>query len=101
MDEIAEKMRMKAAADFDSSISNVNKVLRSVKSCNALDWDNPCADEVYDRIFVGNRLSALDVKYMKKLGITHLLNCAHPGICIILCHRPFLTRCAQMWTQRM
>jgi len=84
MDEIAEKMRMKAAADFDSSISNVNKVLRSVKSCNALDWDNPCADEVYDRIFVGNRLSALDVEYMKKLGITHLLNCAHPGPEVIM-----------------
>ena len=86
MDEIAEKMRMEADAEVESSISNINKVLRSVKSCNALDWDNPCADEVYDRIFVGNRLSALDVEYMKKLGITHLLNCAHPGIFIILCH---------------
>lgn len=75
MDEITERLKMSSYAD----IADANKVLRSVKSCNALDWDNPCADEVYDRIFVGNRLSATDVDYMKKLGITHLLNCAHPG----------------------
>ena len=77
MDEITEKLKLEMRAKV--AVADANKVLRTVKSCQALDWDNPCADEVYDRIYVGNRLSALDVEYMKKLGITHLLNCAHPG----------------------
>ena len=34
--------------------------------------------QVYDRLYVGNGLSAKSVEYLKSLGITHLINSAHP-----------------------
>ena len=35
--------------------------------------------QVYDGLFIGNHKAALSVSYLSSLGITHLLNCAHPG----------------------
>ena len=32
-----------------------------------------------EALFIGNHQAAQSVAYMKSLGITHLLNCAHPG----------------------
>ena len=71
------------------------KVLRSVKSCNKMFWGAPSANQVrlrascvlynilisqvYEGLFIGNREAALSVSYLSSLGITHLLNCAHPG----------------------
>lgn len=30
-------------------------------------------------MYIGNHQAALSVSYLSSLGITHLLNCAHPG----------------------
>jgi len=53
------------------------KILRTIKPCSPLDWSGPSANEVYERLYVGNRFSALSIEYLKSLGITHLLNAAH------------------------
>ena len=39
----------------------------------------PSANEVYERLYVGNMMAALSSEYLKSLGITHLLNAPHPG----------------------
>ena len=32
-----------------------------------------------EALFIGNHQAAQSIPYLKSLGITHLLNCAHPG----------------------
>ena len=32
-----------------------------------------------EALFIGNHQAAQSIAYLKSLGITHLLNCAHPG----------------------
>ena len=32
-----------------------------------------------EALFIGNHQAAQSIPYLRSLGITHLLNCAHPG----------------------
>eukprot|EP00090_Calanus_glacialis_P036585 TRINITY_DN6252_c0_g1_i2.p1 TRINITY_DN6252_c0_g1~~TRINITY_DN6252_c0_g1_i2.p1 ORF type:complete len:225 (+),score=56.90 TRINITY_DN6252_c0_g1_i2:3-677(+) len=63
----------------EDRIKEVNKTLRNIKCCNPLNWNGPSAHEVDDRLYVGNGHAARSVPYLTSLGITHLLNAAHPG----------------------
>jgi len=62
-----------------SRIMEVKKVLRNIRSCNHLDLAMASASEVYPRLYIGNRLAASNQEVLDRLGITHLLNAAHPG----------------------
>jgi len=77
--EVEENMEVNQTSDREKLLQDARKVLRTVKSCSSLDWDNPSAHEVYDRLYVGNRVAATNTEFLKKIGITHLLNTAHPG----------------------
>merc|ERR1719334_1856826 len=63
----------------DERHREVSKTLRNVKCCNPLNWNGPSAHEVHDGLFIGNGHAAKNVGYLTDLGITHLLNAAHPG----------------------
>eukprot|EP00092_Neocalanus_flemingeri_P018678 GFUD01020227.1.p1 GENE.GFUD01020227.1~~GFUD01020227.1.p1 ORF type:complete len:192 (+),score=66.17 GFUD01020227.1:103-678(+) len=67
------------AEEAQQRIKEVNKTLRNIKCCNPLQWNSPSAHEVDDRLYVGNGHAASSVPYLSSLGITHLLNAAHPG----------------------
>jgi len=62
-------------ARFDEA----KKALRTVRCCSKLNWGGPDANEVAEALFIGNHQAAQSIAYLKSLGITHLLNCAHPG----------------------
>ena len=79
----------------------VNKTLRTVWCCNQLLPNSPSAHEVInihsstwdihfyhlqvcERLFVGNGQAATSIPYLSSLGITHLLNAAHPGECFAI-----------------
>merc|ERR1711892_997788 len=63
----------------EEKLKEVNKTLRNIKCCNPLIWNGPSAHEVDNRLFIGNGHAARSVPYLTSLGITHLLNAAHPG----------------------
>ena len=67
---------------MDKSQEEIYKKARKalqLNSCNPLDWNGPSAHEVYERLFVGNNHAARDISFLKSLGVTHLINAAHPG----------------------
>eukprot|EP00092_Neocalanus_flemingeri_P017699 GFUD01019147.1.p1 GENE.GFUD01019147.1~~GFUD01019147.1.p1 ORF type:complete len:196 (+),score=67.54 GFUD01019147.1:134-721(+) len=60
-------------------MAEVVECLQTIETVQPANLAIACVSEVYPRLHLGNRIVAKNPERMTELGITHLLNAAHPG----------------------